>query len=207
MTFLADAPMDEQVERMFTNDVDLQGYVANQTRLWAHSPESLTLLSYVLKRATDTAGLTVRQRALLVTTCASTLGDAYCSLAFGTKLAGVAGADVAVRAVTGDDTSLSPTDRALVSWTRQLVEDPNATTAEQVDALRAVGYDDQQIFAITLFVSLRLAYATVNDALGAVLDSELAALAPVGLRAAVSFGRQPVAADSTPSAVMSRAEH
>jgi alkylhydroperoxidase family enzyme len=199
MTFLTDAPLDEQVERMYTTDVDLQGYVANQTRLWAHSPESLAVLSYVLKRATDTAGLTTQQRALLVTTCASTLGDAYCSLAFGTKLAGLAGDDVAVRAVTGDDSSLGPTDRALVRWTRQLVKDPNATTVEQVDALRAVGYDDRQIFAITLFVSLRLAYATINDALGAVLDPELAALAPAGVRAAVSFGRQPTAADFSPA--------
>ena len=194
MTFLSDAPLDPQVEQMYATDLDLQGYVANQTRLWAHSPESLTLLSYVLKRAADAAGLTARQRALVVTTCASTLGDAYCSLAFGTKLAGVAGEGTAERAVTGDDGGLSPAERALVGLTRQMVRDPNSTTAEHVEALRSVGYDDHQIFAIALFVALRLAYATVNDALGAVPDAELVAHAPVGVRAAVDFGRQPAGA-------------
>ncbi len=187
--FIAEAPLDEQVERMYATDLDLQGYVANLTRVWAHSPESLSVLSYVLKRATDVAGLTVAQRALVVTACASTLGDAYCSLAFGTKLAGVAGERAAAQAVAGDDTDLSPPDRALAGWARRMTEDPNGTTAADLDELRSAGYDDQQIFAVTLFIALRLAFSTVNDALGAAPDLELAAMAPPGVRAAVSFGR------------------
>ena len=45
---------------------------------------------------------------------------------------------------------------------------------------------------ITTFVALRLAFATVNDALGAQPDAELAAGAPPAVAAAVTFGR-PVA--------------
>jgi hypothetical protein len=73
-----------------------------------------------------------------------------------------------------------------------VARDPNATSAADVDELRAAGYDDGQIAALTTFVALRMAFSTVNDALGARPDSALADAAPEGVRAAVTYGR-PVA--------------
>jgi hypothetical protein len=99
--FLADPEVDDQVQRMYDSDRDLQGYVANLTRVWAYSPEALALLSYILKRATDAAGIDQGQRALLVTAAASTLGDSYCSLAWGRNLAASSGDDLAARVVAG----------------------------------------------------------------------------------------------------------
>jgi hypothetical protein len=52
--------------------------------------------------------------------------------------------------------------------------------------------DDGQIFAITAFVALRLAFSTVNDALGAQPDAQLAQSLPREVREAVTYGR-PVA--------------
>ena len=189
MSFVGEATTDEHVERMYATDLRLQGYVANQTRVWAHSPESLAALSYALTMATESAGLDVRQRALLVTTTAAAMGDAYCALAFGHKLANAAGEEAAARAVGGDDSALDPVDRALVRWTRRVVTEPSGTTAADVDELRALGYDDSQVFAITLFVALRQAFSTVNDALGAEPDAELVERVPAAVRAAVGFGR------------------
>ena len=60
-----------------------------------------------------------------------------------------------------------------------------------LDALRAVGYDDTQVAAITLFVALRVAFSTVNDALGARPDRELVDGLPVVVREAVTWGRAP----------------
>ena len=114
MNFIGDARTDEHVDHMYATDLRVQGYVANQTRLWAHSPESMAALTYALSMAVESAGLDVRQRALLVTTTAAAMGDAYCALAFGYKLANAAGEAAAVRAVTGDDTGLDDADRALV---------------------------------------------------------------------------------------------
>ena len=189
MSFVGGATTDEHVERMYATDLRAQGYVANQTRVWAHSPESLAALSYALTMATESAGLDVRQRALLVTTTAAAMGDAYCALAFGHKLANAAGEEAAARAVAGDDSALDPADRALVRWTRRVVTEPNGTTAADVEELRAVGYDDHQVFAITLFVALRQAFSTVNDALGAEPDAELVERVPAAVREAVAFGR------------------
>jgi hypothetical protein len=69
------------------------------------------------------------------------------------------------------------------------VREPNAITAEDVDRLRAVGLTDQEIFDVTVFVAFRLAFSTVNDALGARPDWQLAAAAPATVRDAVDYGR------------------
>jgi alkylhydroperoxidase family enzyme len=71
------------------------------------------------------------------------------------------------------------------------VRDPNVTTAAGVEQLRTAGLSDREIFEATAFVALRLAFSTVNDALGAAPDSELAAQVPERVRAAVTFGRSP----------------
>jgi alkylhydroperoxidase family enzyme len=70
-----------------------------------------------------------------------------------------------------------------------VVRDPNATSAADVQALRAAGYDDAQVLAVTAFVTLRLAFSTVNDALGARPDRELVDRLPDEVRSAVTFGR------------------
>jgi uncharacterized peroxidase-related enzyme len=190
-SFLDDPTLDEHVERMYAADRSGQGYVAHLTRVWANSPEAMGALSYVLKQATITAGLDPRKRALLVTACAATIGDSYCSLAYGSRLAREAGDHAAAAVIGSQDASLSPDERTLVKWARRVSRDPSATTEQDVDSLRALGYDDRQIFAITVFVALRLAFSTVNDALGATPDAELAARVPAAVLSAVTYGRPP----------------
>lgn len=187
--FLADPPVDEQVAKMYSSDLEGQGYVANLTRVWAHSPETLGVLSYALRLATDLCGLDPVERNLVVTAAASAIGDAYCSFAFGSKLAGSVGPEITASIVRGDDGRLTPRGRVLASWARQVAHDPNSTTADQVAELREAGFDDRQIFGLTFFVALRVAFSTVNDALGAAPDPELLTRAPEELGAAVTFGR------------------
>ncbi len=188
-SFLEEPPPSTGGQRLFDDDMKGLGYVMNVSRLWAHDPAALDALSELLGHVTRAGSLTQRQRAILITSCASTLGDAYCSLAWGTKLANDAGADVAARVLRGDDTSLDNPDRALARWARQLARDPNSTTAADVQMLRAEGFDDAQIFAITVYAALRIAFATVNDALGARPDRQLGVEAPAEVRNAVDFGR------------------
>ena len=187
--FLADAEPDDEVERLYAEDLEGQGYVAHLTRVWAHSPEALAVLSHLLRLSTEGAGLDLRRRAVLVAASAAALGDSYCSLAWGSRLAAIAGDEAATSALTGTDTALSDAERVLAGWARRVVGDPNGTTAQDVEELRRVGYDDEQVFAITLFIALRLAFSTVNDALGAPPDAELVGRAPAAVRTAVTFGR------------------
>ena len=174
---------------MFDSDVEGTGYVTNVSRLWAYMPATLDGLADIMGQATRAGSLTYRQRCVLVTAAASTLGDSYCSLVWGKKLAEAAGPTVAAAVARGTDDGLDGSDRALAQWARRVATDPNGVDSDDVQALRDAGFNDAQIFAITAFVALRLAFSTINDALGARPDWQLGASAPEAVRSAIAFGR------------------
>jgi alkylhydroperoxidase family enzyme len=94
--------------------------------------------------------------------------------------------------LNGSDDGLTDQEKAMAAWARKVAKDPNATTPADIQALRDAGLGDGQIFAITAFVALRLAYSTINDSLGAQPDAQLAQSLPLEVREAVTYGR-PVA--------------
>ncbi|MEV4292431.1 hypothetical protein AB0K40_43570 [Nonomuraea bangladeshensis] len=187
--FLPEPELGEAAQRLYDEDLADNGYVMDLSRLWAHQPEAQDRLFGLIGEVAAAGGLTLRQRAVLVTACASTIGDSYCSLAWGTRLAAVAGAEAAGGLLRGDDAGLEEPERAMAAWARKVARDPNATRAEDVEELRAAGFGDGQIFAMTAFVALRLAFSTVNDALGARPDAALRAAAPEPVRRSVTYGR------------------
>ena len=187
--FLAAPAPTPEGQRLFDDDVAGVGHVTNVSRLWAYLPATLQGLSDLMEQSTRAGSLTFRQRSVLVTAAASTLGDSYCSLAWGKKLAEVAGPVVAAAVIRGDDEGLDRAERALAQWARRVATDPNAIAVDDVQALRDEGFGDAQIFAITTFVALRLAFSIVNDALGARPDRRLGASTPEPVRSAVTFGR------------------
>jgi alkylhydroperoxidase family enzyme len=191
--FLAAPTHTPEIQRLFDDDLEGLGYVTNVSRLWAHLPPALQSLSDLMAETTHASSISFRQRAVLVTAAASALGDSYCSMAWGKKLAEAASPEVAAAVIEGGAGGLGGDDKALAQWARLIARDPNAITGEDVEALRKVGFHDGQIFAITAFVAFRLAFAAVNDALGAVPDIELRAAAPEPVRSAVAFGRLPAA--------------
>jgi len=77
----------------------------------------------------------------------------------------------------------------MAAWARKVARDPNATTPADIQALRDSGPDDQQIFAITAFAALRLAFPTINDSLGAQPDAQLAQSLPREVREAAPMAR------------------
>lgn len=200
--FLAEPDASADVRDLYEADLAEDGFVMNLTHLWAHAPQTKDALFDLLGDAVAVADLTFRQRGLLVAATASTLGDAYCSLAWGNRLAAAASPAVAAAILSGredDEPELDASDRALVGWARAAAQDPSRTTMAKVQALRKAGFDDRQIFGITLFVGLRIAFATVNGALGAVPDSELLDASPDPVRAAITYGRLPSRGGSAPA--------
>jgi alkylhydroperoxidase family enzyme len=188
--FLSSPAPSPAAQNIYDDDMEELGYVMNVSRLWAYMPETVEGLFSLMGIAARAGSLTLRQRGVLVAACASTLGDSYCSLAWGIKLAVETGPDVAGDVLRGDDSRLEPADAVLAQWARAVIRDPNATQAADVQLLRDAGYNDVQIFAITAFVAFRLAFSTVNDALGALPDRELSMAAPHQVRDAVTFGRE-----------------
>ena len=197
-TFLNEPPVSAQAQALYDQDLADDGYVRNVSRLWAHQPDTMGRLLELMSQAFTPSGLTFRQRGILVLAAASTLGDSYCSLAWGGKLGKASDATVAAGVLTGSDAGLTGQEKAMAAWARKVAKDPNATTPADIQALRDSGVDDGQIFAITAFVALRLAFSTINDALGAQPDAQLAESLPQQTRQAVTYGRPVATQDPTP---------
>jgi alkylhydroperoxidase family enzyme len=180
----------EAAARIYETEAAADGYVMNATRLWAWRPEVMQGFIDLRRGLREGSTLTPRDFSVMVCAAAAELGDAYCALAFGHRLAGDAGPELAA-AVLRDQPhpGLTARDRALAGWARRVVRDPNRTTAADVDALRAAGLGDREIFDATAWIAFRIAFSTVNDALGARPDWQLRDEVPAEVRAAVAFGR------------------
>jgi hypothetical protein len=101
--FLRPATPSPGAERLFADDRRDVGYVMNLSHAWTHQPEAHDAFMDLLGQASAAAGLSFRQRAVLVTASAGVLGDPHCSLAWGRRLAAEVGDDVAAAVLGGED--------------------------------------------------------------------------------------------------------
>jgi len=192
MTFLGDAELGEAARRMCEEDEAEDGYVWDATKLWAHQPELHGQFEAVIAAASNAAGLSNREKAMLVIGQAVAIGDSYCCIAWSRWLAEWGeSAETALAAVLEDEAPFNDRERALARWARVVAKTPNDATAADVERLRGVGFDDAQILALTLYTTLRMALSSTNDALGAHPDLALAETIAPAVREAITWGRQP----------------
>lgn len=200
--FLSDAPNSPAAQHIYDHDLAEDGYVMNASRLWAHQPEAHAKLFDLITYVWESNAMTFRQRGILVGAVASALGDSFCSLVWGSRLAGETDPATAAAVLSGRDDGLTPKERAMAAWARKVVRDPNGTTERDVQDLRDAGWTDPEIAGLTVFSALRVAFSTVNDALGARPDAELLDRAPQAVLDAVDYGRpiaEPAAGAVTPA--------
>ena len=190
--FLAVPESSDATERIYKSSADAQGFVMNLTKAWAWRPDVYEAFAALRAQLTSKSSLTKRDQAVIVCATAAQLGDSYCSLAWGKTLATEAGPASAAAVLAARETHvLTDRDRALATWARKVVADPNGTAESDIASLRAVGFGDREIFEITAFVAFRLAFSSINAALGASPDWELARTVPNEVSAVVTYGRQP----------------
>jgi uncharacterized peroxidase-related enzyme len=196
--FLNDPPPSADAERLLLGDTADGGYVMNLTRLWAWRPDLAEDFSTLRRKLMARCKLSRRELVIAACACVSRLGDSYCSLSFGTVLSGLADPATAAALLRGEvPAALNAREAAIASWARQVAANPNATTPADVAHLRAAGLSDKDIFELTAFVAFRIAFATVNDALGAQPDWQMHDGAPAEVQAVVDYGR-PAAAAASP---------
>lgn len=189
--FLAEPPMTPQLAEAFEVERTKDGYVMNLSRLWAWRPDVQQAFAATRQGLLGATSLSSREVAVIVCATASTLGDSYCSIAWGMRLALMSDPVTAAAVIEGerDAEALNERERALANWTRAVVAGPNSTSAADVEQLRAAGLNDREIFEATALAAFRLAFSTVNDALGVLPDAALAAQLPAELRAVIDYGR------------------
>jgi uncharacterized peroxidase-related enzyme len=191
MMFLSEPGTSEAAEYL-EKERAASGYVMNLERAWAWRPDVAEGFAQVRRQLTTKSSLTPREIVLLACAAARALGDSYCSLAWGTRLAAMRDATTVAMVLQGTNPPTSTSrELALQRWAEQVVRDPNGAGAEQVATLRAGGLSDREIFEATVHIAFRLAFAAVNDALGALSDRELVTAAPEEVRAPVTYGRPP----------------
>lgn len=193
MSFLTEPAPSEGQQKMYDADVAEDGFVWDSSRLWAHQPDLDEALSGLTVAAGNAAGLSKREKAMVVIGQASTIGDSYCCVAWGRRLTEWQDAQTAAAALHRDEAPFNDRERALATWARAVADHPNDTSPEDVELLRTVGFDDPQILALTLYAALRMALSTINDALGARPDQALIDMLDPIVRNAITWGRRPPA--------------
>lgn len=194
---LNDPAVDDVVRAMYGEDLAVDGYISNHTRAWAHRPDVCQGFRDVRVQLGGQMSLSPAELAVVIAATVAQLGDPYCSLAWGRNLAEATDDQVAAGVLRGrSPAGLSDRESALAAWTRSVVRDPSATTHEEVERLRAAGFSDRDIAEVTMLVAFRIAFSTVNAALGAAPDRQLADRVPDAVRRAVDYGR-PVAAEES----------
>jgi uncharacterized peroxidase-related enzyme len=187
--FLSEPTTDEAAAYLESDRI-ASGFTMNHERAWAWRPDIAEGFARLRRQLLQGSSLSGEETALLSCATAHALGDPSCSIAWGTRLATARGIEVASAVLHGaNPPKASARESALRSWAAKIVDDPNEVTAEDVETLRTAGLSDREILEATVHVAFRLAFSTVNDALGALPDHQLVDSAPAEVRAAVSYGR------------------
>lgn len=189
--FIESPPLDAAVSALYAREQAQQGFVMNLTRAWAWQPKVADAFSRLRALLIARTSLSPRERAVLVCATAAALGDSYCSLAWGTNLASLAtpAAAASVLKQQGASVELTQRELRLATWAAKVVRSPNETSTSDIDGLRHAGFTEREIFDATALVAFRLAFSTVNDALGVRPDRVVVERAPEVVRNAVTFGR------------------
>jgi alkylhydroperoxidase family enzyme len=157
---------------MADDDVATLGFLSHATQLWMLDPELHDRLFELIIGTAHGAGLSVADRGIATVVAAAEVGDTYCPLAWGHKLAKETTPELAASVLAGSDELLDQRGRALAAWALKVARDPQSTTRGDLDGLVEAGFDQQQILSLTLFITLRIAFSTVNGALGARPEEE-----------------------------------
>jgi uncharacterized peroxidase-related enzyme len=140
------------------------------------------------------SNLPVRTFELATLAAARALRSSYCSLAHAKMLADRVFDMATVTAIATDAAAapLEPREHAMMAFAAKVALHADRVSGDDVEALRAHGYTDEEIFDIAAAAAARSFFAKLLDALGVQADASYGELDPA-LREALTVGR-PIAA-------------
>jgi uncharacterized peroxidase-related enzyme len=164
--FAPDRNADEEAAKLFAEDRETFGYVANQTRLFARRP-AVSAAWEQLKDAIK-ANMDLRRYELATLAATRRLRSRYCALAHGKVLRDQFYDAATVAGIVSDHhhAGLAPVDVAVMDFADLVVIDAAAITAADVDILRAHGLSDNEILDVALAAAVRCFFSKVLDAMG-----------------------------------------
>ena len=111
------SPADSvETSKVYKSSADTNGFVMNFIKAWAWRPDVFSSFATLRNQLTEHSTLSKRELAVLVCATASTLGDSYCSLAWGRTLSQQADATTAAGVINNSvDGALSERERVLAA--------------------------------------------------------------------------------------------
>lgn len=197
MAFVNTIPASEardDVLAMYQRQEGAWGYVPDYAKVFSHRPEVMERWGKMLaaiKRPVDP-----RRLELVTFAVAHELKHSPCSLAHGSKLAGIIGKEAVIEIATGGDSGvLTDAERAMMHFARRIARDASTITADEVAALKEDhGFRDEEIFDIAAIAASRCFFTKILDALGSQPDMPFMNLDP-DLRRNLTVGR-PISHDA-----------
>jgi len=192
MTFIETVPESEaagDVAQMYENDRAAFGRLPNFTQAFSHRPGV-----YAAWRALNgeiKAGMDQRRYELATVAAARRLRSTYCVMAHGLVLLDnnlVAPDELAAIVTDHHAAGLDAVDVAVMDLADKVADDAASVTEADIDALRAHGLSDTEIFDVVAAAAARCFFSKAVDGVGAQADAAYAELdAP--LREALTVGR------------------
>ena len=174
MTFISTVPEDEasgEVAEMYQRTKEALGYLPNYTLAFSARPDVYAARSRLI--ATIRGKMDPRRYELATMGAARALRSTYCLLAHGEKLLELGSPESEVRSLSDPGTwaDLDEKDRAIVEFASKVVEAAFSITGSDVDRLRGLGLDDEEIFDVAAAAAARSFFSKLVDATGTRADA------------------------------------
>jgi uncharacterized peroxidase-related enzyme len=168
---VGEASAEGDVAVIYARDIERMGYLPNYSRLFSLHPQAYEAwrgLIGAIARPMDE-----RRYELATVGAAGRLRSTYCSLAHGKILADKFYEPAEVRAIVEDpDASvLEEVDALVFEFAAKVADDATSVSEEDIEALRRVGLSDREIFDVVLAAAARSFFSKVLDATGTLADS------------------------------------
>ena len=190
MAFINTTPAAEaegDVRSMYERQQNSWGYVPNSAKVFSGRPEVLARWGRLL--AELRRPMTARRFELATFAAAVELRNTACSLQHGKMLMEFFSAETVCGMRAGEfDDSVPEVEREIFRFARKVAQDASRITSRDVDRLKKLGLDDDEVFDVVATAAGRAFFTKLLDGLGVETDSVFSQLdAP--FRQALTVGR------------------
>ncbi|QOR38594.1 peroxidase-related enzyme [Billgrantia diversa] len=175
-----------EVREMYQRQESHFGFLPNYAHVFCHRPEVMKCWAALI--ATIRRPMAPRRYELVTLAAARALGNTYCSLAHAKALLQLMGMEAAQAMLTDEAGPLSEAERVMMDFAAKVACRAQEVGSEDIEALRAHGFADDEIFDIVAVVAGRAFFTRILDGLGVEADAVFRQLPP-GLVGPLSVGR------------------
>ncbi len=158
-----------EVAELYRPSLESRGFVMEADSCWTAVPGLFPMVEHLLVTSRKNFTLGLRNWRLITLIAAKVVPSSYCSHVYAKLLVDDLGSKQEVLAIQRDyrDAGLSPKDVAMLAYAEQVARDASKITLKDIDALRAVGFNDVEIAEIAYCAAFRCFLSRYFDAVGA----------------------------------------